>query len=305
MKIRHWGLLAIGLAGLASCTKEISAGSGANTGTTVQQAAQQQQAIAIAASTTTAGDSIYVMHTCEEHEKLTLSDSASLPSAALSYLDSTYAGYSGLRVFSVSDSSGQVKGYIAVFQYNGNPVALKFDASGNFVRVLEQMEGQDLENHERGGDDWHQGGCFDYRDGHHRDTLAIDSLPPVIVNYMSTNYPSDTLLRAMKKRNGDYVVISRDSLLYANVFDSTGSFVSRVVLPAGPGAINVIDAGALPAAVTNYLNSTYPGYVIDKAYSFSENGTVKGYGVLINSNNTRYALLFSSSGAFIAVKVIP
>ena len=40
--------------------------------------------------------------------------------------------------------SGNITGYVVIIQFDGNPVGLKFDASGNFILVLEQREGRDL-----------------------------------------------------------------------------------------------------------------------------------------------------------------
>ncbi len=178
-------------------------------------------------------------------------------------------------------------------------MGIKFDASGTYIKVPEQREGRDLL-----GEGWHRGGCFDMRDGEHRDTIALSSLPANIVSYMATNYPSDTLLKAFIKRDGDYVVISRNNGLYATIFNSAGVFINHMALPSRQGTITPLDLGSLPASITNYLAATYPGYIFDKAFSFSHNGVLQGYAVVIDSNNTKYCLLFDASGNFLSVKVI-
>jgi hypothetical protein len=51
----------------------------------------------------------------------------------------------------------------------------------------------------------------------------------------------------------------------------------------------------MPAAITYYLDTTYPNYVLEKATSESVNGTVKGFVVVIDANNTRYAIGFDTA----------
>ena len=71
----------------------------------------------------------------------------SLPSTSTAYLTANYAGYTAQKAFVIKDTTGAVKGYVAIIQFNGKPVGVKFDAAGNFVRVLEQREGRDLNGH--------------------------------------------------------------------------------------------------------------------------------------------------------------
>ncbi len=167
---------------LLSCSKTGLNSTTSATQAAIQAAATQVQAVAVAKSTSTSGDSIYVIQTCGQHDRRTQIDFSALPATALNYLTTNYSGYTSVKAFSISDSSGTITGYIAVITYNGNPVGIKFDASGNFVKVLEQREGMDLL-----GEGWHHGGCFDLRDGEGRDTIALSSLPAAIQAYMTTN----------------------------------------------------------------------------------------------------------------------
>lgn len=285
-------------AALASCKKD-TASTDATTNAAIQAAAASVQAVAVAASTTTTGDSVYVINTCSAGQQRTQVDFTALPAAITAYLTTNYSGYTAVKAFSITGNTGTVTGYVVIIQYNGNPIGLKFDASGNFVKVLEQREGHDLL-----GQGWHYGGCFDNRDGQHRDTVALSSLPAAILTYMQTNYASDTLLHAFINRDGNYVILSRNNGLYATVFTSTGTFVSHLQLPAHGGTITAVSESALPAAIGSYLTATYPGYVFEKAFSLTVGGVLKNYCVVIDANNTKYALLFDASGNFIAVKVI-
>ena len=281
----------------SSCQKEAALTQTSNTA--IQAAAAQTQAVAVAASTTTAGDSVYVINTCSHNSKRDSVAFSSLPSAVTNYLTANYAGYTFQKAFSVKDASGTLQGYVVIILYNGNPVGLKFDASGTFVQVLEQREGHDLL-----GDGWHHGGCFDGRDGRQRDTIALSLLPAVVTAYFATNYPQDTLVRASKTRDSGYVVLSKNSGLFATIFSSTGVFINRVELPAPRGRATSIDVNALPANVLSYLTATYPGYVFNKAFSIAVNGVIQAYCVVIEANNTKYAVEFDAAGNFVKVKTI-
>lgn len=113
---------------LASCQKETSVAN-----TPVSPAAiAATQAVSVGVSTST-NDSIYVVGTCPENHHLDSVAFSSLPANLTAYLTSNYAGYTFQKVYDVKDSLGNITGYVAIIQYNGNPVGLKFDASGNFV----------------------------------------------------------------------------------------------------------------------------------------------------------------------------
>lgn len=282
---------------LASCKKDISLSS--QDAATIQAVVAQTQAIAVAVSTTTSGDSIYVVNTCSSHDRRDTIAFSSLPSAATAYLSANYPGYTSHKAFTIKDASGTVQGYVAIIQYNGNPVGLKFDASGTFVKVLEQREGHDLL-----GRGHHEGGCFQNRDGKQRDTIALSALPSSITTYLASNYSSDTLVRAFKTRDSGYVVLSQNNGLFATIFNASGSFVNRIDLPAHRGKENLIEQNALPVNTISYLTTTYPGYVFNKAFSITVNGAVQGYCVVIEANSTRYAVQFDAAGNFVKVKTV-
>ncbi len=289
---------------LVSCQKENSNSPTSSLNPTtvavIGSAALASGSVAVSAGTVSQGDSIYAFgayDTSEHADSITFSQ---LPSAVAAYLNNNYPGYSNLKAFSISNSSGEVSGYIAVIVFNGTPVAIEFDVTGTFVEVLELREGRDLLS--KYG--YHQGGCFQNRNGLHQDTLAIKALPVSISSYISTNYPKDTLLKVLKTFSGKYIVLGKDINLYATIFDSTAAFINREQLPTKTGRINSIDQNALPANVLNYLGSIYRGYVFDKSFSISRNGILQGYWVVIDANNTKYGIEFDSAGKFVRVKSI-
>jgi hypothetical protein len=232
-------------------------------------------------------------------KKDSLTSFASLPDTIGKYLAANYAGYTFQKAFKITTANNVADGYVVVITYNGKPVGLKFNASGVFVAVLEQREGHDLM-----GKGWHDGGCFGDRDGGHKDTLAISALPATIKSYFATNYPADTLLHAVVNFDATYIVISADNGLFATAFTSGGTLIKRIQIYPHAEKHASVAQSALPATVTTYLTTTYPGYVFDKAFSETVNKVLKGYFVFINANNTRLVVQFDASGGFVKTTVL-
>lgn len=278
---------------ITSCNKNVSSGS-TTTGTSSTTASLSSSVIAVTASATSA-DTIYVMQQCGKGQQRDSIAAADLPVAITNYLDTSYPGNTFNKGFAVKDSTGTIANYVVIIFYNGKPVGLLFGADGTFLRVLEQREPGDL--HDRG---WHQGGRFCNRDSLHHDTVALTALPVAITTYFASNYSTDTLLKAFLTADSGYVVISANNGLYATLFTASGSFVKRLELPRPPGKPQPLAQADLPATVLSYLDATYPSYVFDKAFSLSAKGVLKGYVVLIDANNTKYAIAFDANGKFIS-----
>lgn len=287
----------------SSCQKDFSGNlPNANNNSPANSSSSGAIAVALNGSSTSNGsseDSVYVVHQCEKGQKRDSLAFSSLPAAVQSYLNNTYAGFTPLKAFVIKDTLGNVKGYIAIIRFNDKPVALEFKADGSFKKVLEQREKGDLN-----GNGWHLGGLFEDRDGKCKDTIKLNDLPQSIRNYMTSNYPGDTLLKAFKTKEGAYLLISKNNGAFATLFNKNGGFEKRVELPAKVGELVNIAQSALPADILNFLSTTFPNYVFNKADVAKSNGTVLGYLVLINANNTRYAIAFDATGKFLAKKVI-
>jgi hypothetical protein len=287
---------AIFIFSVESCKKETSASNGTNSNNT----SSNSTTIALSVDSSS-NDSIYIIQPCARGFFRDSVAATALPANISAYLDSTYSGFTFIRAYEIKDSAGNIGGYVAIINYNGKPVAILFDGTGAFVRVLEQREKGDEDN-----DGWHRGGRFCDRDPNERgkDTISLSSLPASILSYMATNYPNDSLEKAYINIDSSYIVISADSGLYATVFNHAGDFEKRIKLYS-PGPLSQqIDQTALPASAQTYLATTYPNYVFEKAFSFTLNGVLQGYIVIIDSNNTKYAVEFNASGNFIGAITI-
>lgn len=277
-----------------SCKKELSQAS------STSQTNSSTIAVAASENAAASGDSIYVIQPCPRgYSRDSIAESA-LPSAAAVYLSDNYSGYTFAKAFAVVNTSGQTAAYVAIIYFNDKPVAILFDTAGDFVRLLEQRDRGDID-----GKGWHDGGRFCDRDGRGRDTVALSSLSNSILGYMSANYTGDTLLKAFQNRNDSgFLVISKNNGLFATVFDAGGNFVKRLSLPAPPGICVNIGQGDLPTNVVSYLGTTYPGYVFEKAFAAYNNTEIVGYVVVINANNTKYAVRFDASGNFVSARSV-
>lgn len=252
-------------------------------------------------TTTSASDSVFAMDACHKDHKRNSVAQGALSAAITTYLTTNYAGYTFVKAFSTTlISTNVLDSYVVAIMFNGKPVAVRFDASGNFVKVLELREGKDLGR--KGGH--HAGGCFDNRDGKQKDSLALSALPQIIKQYFATNYPQDTLKDARVGKDGSILVLSKNVSYFGTAFKADGTFIKREGIASHPGKGATITQDKLPAIVLSYLTTTYPNYVFDKAFEHKDNGTLKGYMVIIDANLTKYAVLFDATGAFKKAQVI-
>ncbi|WP_395802245.1 PepSY-like domain-containing protein [Daejeonella sp.] len=292
-------LLSIALLSLGSCKKDSMS---------IDNELEFAKLEAITISSTSAlgnsygnSDSLYAMEACKKGNKKSPIELATLSSSITNYLTTNYAGFTFQKAFQITNqTSAAVDSYVVVIQFNSKPVALKFDAAGAFVKVLELREGRNMKG--RGG--WHAGGLFDHRDGKQRDTLAISAIPSAIKTYMSTTYSADTIVHAFVNKDQSIIVISKNVNYFATAFSISNTFLKRHQLPAFPGKGMSIAASALPAVSTSYLTTTFPNYVFKKAFEIKANGVVKAYLVLIDANLTKYAIHFDATGAFVKASTI-
>jgi hypothetical protein len=289
---------------LSACQKAVQAPSNGTAtkttttaGTVSSAAFTSSQAIVVS---TTHGDTVYVVGTCTPGSKADTLAAGALPASVTAYLTSNYAGYTFVKAYETLNTTNAIQGYVVNITFNGNPVGLKFNASGVFVSILEQRQAQDLQ-----GKGFHEGGLFGNRDGKHSDTLAVRALPVVITNYFTANYPADTLKHVLVNRDSSLVVISNDKGIFATQFTKTGTFISRTqIVPEVEEIHTTLTQATLLATITAYLTATYPGYVFDTAFSVSVGGAVSGYVVFIDANTTKYAVSFNAAGAFTQSRTI-
>ncbi|WP_259067159.1 PepSY-like domain-containing protein [Mucilaginibacter sp. X4EP1] len=288
---------------LSSCQKDAASTSSKTTSTTTTATitARTLTGSIVLASVDTASsgkkDTLFLVNCFKPHSKPDSVAFSALPTAIGTYLTANYSGYTFKKAFKITDTTKTVTGYVVIIKYNGNFVGLKFDASGNFVSVLEQMMGQDINNPQGS----HPGGPFDDRQGGPaKDTIALLAIPSAVLTYFDTTYPTDTLLHASITPDSTYLLISKNGVLYATNISVAGKLISRIqVGPPAPLNVKSVTQANLLSAITTYLTATYPGYVFNKAFADLNGSTIIGYDVFITANSSNYIVHFDASGNFV------
>jgi len=287
---------------LSSCKKDVTSSSKTTSTTTSSTSVTGSIALTTLASTSTGTtDTIYLVNCFPPHGSKDSVAFIALPSAISTYLTANYSGYTFEKAFKTTDSLKVANGFVVIIKYNGNLIGLKFSTNGTFENVLEQKDGANMGH---GGMGWHEGGPFCDRDGKHRDTIALSAIPTAVSTFFTTTYPKDTLLHAFVTPDTTYVLISKDTVLYATNITAAGTLINRIKVAPHNGKFAPVAQANLLASITTYLTATYPGYVFQNAFSESSKGSIIGYSVFITANSTNYIIIFDSTGTFVSAKVV-
>ncbi len=132
-------------------------------------------------------------------------------------------------------------------------------------------------------------------------------LPAIALDYLAATYPGYELKKAMEKKDkagvtqGFAANIKHEGKKYHLHFDATGKFIESVEKSGKHyGQGEKITKADLNATTAAYLDATYPGYIFVDGYKFVVDGTVKGYGIRINTaDGKEVGLMFDGTGAFL------
>ena len=105
----------------------------------------------LVADATVAGDAVYAVNVCQQGEEKDSVSFSSLTASVKTYLSANYPGYTFKKAFKIFAPAHATEGYVVVIQFNEKPVALKFDAGGTFVKILELREARDMKEREEHG----------------------------------------------------------------------------------------------------------------------------------------------------------
>lgn len=186
---------------------------------------------------------------------------ASLPQAILDYISNNYPD------ITVKKSEIEDNGNYEVKLNNG--VELIFDAEGSFLGI----DDDDGENN------------FD-------DTqLNISELPKILLDFIATNYPNESIDEAELENNGNYEIELENEVIL--IFDVDGNFlgIGEDENEDEDGETN-IEAASLPQIILDYLSANYGDKTIIKA-EVDEDETYE----ITLSNGVE--VTFDSDGAFL------
>ncbi len=155
---------------------------------------------------------------------------ADLPEVVLTYIADNYPDQTIVKAEMDTEDGMQVYNI-----YLDNGLELYFDMNGNFLKA---------ENDDK--------------------FIGVDNLPQSILDYISTNYPNETILYAEEDQE-DGMLIYEVHLTggYELEFDSSGNLLE---------VEQNIPLSDLPQAIIDYVNANYPDNFIDEAEFEFENG---------------------------------
>lgn len=144
----------------------------------------------------------------DNRPELTEVDIANLPAAITDYISTNYADFTIEKAGTDADGKYHVK-------LTSGPVLI-FDADGNFVEARE-ARGKGGRDGDRKGDKGHADDRWTAMD--------IADLPAVITDYIASNYPDATIVKAGTDADGNYGVVLDSEI--ALIFDADGVFVEE------------------------------------------------------------------------------
>lgn len=185
---------------------------------------------------------------------------ASLPQAILDYISTNYPD------ITVKKSEIEDNGNYEVKLNNG--VELIFDAEGSFLGVDDDGENN--------FDDTH---------------LNISELPQILLDFIATNYPNESIDEAELENNGNYEIELENEVIL--IFDADGNFLGigeDENDDENDGDKTNVEAASLPQTILDYLSANYPDKTIIEA-EVDEDGTYEitlsnGIEVTFDSNGT-------------------
>ena len=153
-----------------------------------------------------------VSGTCVKGSSETVVSASSLPAAVLTYLSTTYPGYTLVQAEQGTNLNGGATYYEVKFTYNGTTKELHFD-----------MTGAVLAEKGKGG---HGGGG----PGNTEVVITADKLPAAALTYLSKTYAGYTLVQAEQGTTGQGTVYYEVKFTYNGAtkeihFDANGAVI--------------------------------------------------------------------------------
>lgn len=222
-------------------------------------------------------------------------DVSELPQAAADYVTANFPSLTIQTV--VFKSHGDRTGY-AVELSDGT--ILLFNADGEYVHTCGDFD----EPNGGGGHGGHGGGHHGDGNGPNGpgggcaagDTIQVADLPQAATDYVTTNYPSETITLAVVKPSGKFgVELSNGEVL---LFEADGTFIKVCDGQPNGGPHNhhcntpLTALTDLPQAAQDYIAANYPGETLER-------GCVKNNGNYILELSNDVKILFAADGTVI------
>jgi hypothetical protein len=161
---------------------------------------------AAAVSTCKHADSADSLHRQKKHHIIiTEIDIATLSNTISSYISTNYAG----AVINKAGVDSLGNFYVKIMKADSSYIGLLFDANGVFIKELIRGNKRD-----RGT------------------VIAVSALPASVPTYITANYATATIHKAILESDGTYkvILIQADGSYLGLAFDATGNFVSTITV---------------------------------------------------------------------------
>lgn len=231
-------------------------------------------------------------------------ETISLPTTVTNLVADQYPGFA-ISSTEASNTAGKYNYNVNIENAN-ETVTVSFDNS--WSNAISDRGG-------KGGPDGGKGGPggkgFHPKDST-RTPVKLADLCQGAKDYVATNYVGYEIKKALKRDSSGVitfiVLVEKDTLHVALIFDANCNFVSIAPLPIGhgnggghgkgKGHGTVVDLTTIPASVTSFLATSYTGFTISKAVYVDGKGTPR-YIVEITDGTNKKVLVFDANWAFV------
>lgn len=219
-----------------------------------------------------------------------------LPDNAKTYINTNFPGATIKNVCQqVAPNNSNIIGYkVIVTLTDGKDVAIIFDATGTLIMVA---------SNDRPGPP-PIGGI-----GGPPKIYFIEQkdLPEVIRNYLYEKHLNYTLVKAAVSIQGGNklysVVITKELTTYEYLFDEKGNILRSgtlgLLVPVYKLDYRPLALVDLPQSIKEGLNLNFTDWTYENGITFSQNGALQGYYILITSSKKQFSLQFNEQGEFL------
>ena len=179
----------------------------------------------------------------------------SVPQSIIDYLQANYPNVE-VEAVCINPETGDI------YVFLENDMVIVFDSTGTFIEALTEDEfearfGDEWDDDDWGGDDW---------DDDEWTEIPLDSLPQAVVDYVTANYPNDTMEGAVvdTETGNIYVLLSSEIVLE---FDADGNFIEAFDEgEMGDEHCVEVNPEDLPQAIKDYISTNYPDNTVEEAW---------------------------------------
>ncbi|RYG02321.1 MAG: hypothetical protein EOO07_33130 [Chitinophagaceae bacterium] len=137
--------------------------------------------------------------------------------------------------------------------------------------------------------------------------IEQNELPDVIKTYLADKHPSYSFIKAAVSLQGNNklysVVVSKDLTTFEYLFDEKGNVLRSGTLginaPFNKLEYRALALTDLPKVIKEGLTTNFTEWIYESGITFSQNGELQGYFVMVTANKKQFSLQFDAAGEFL------